>query len=152
PGLLVSPIAVDNETAKFDLILSVTDTGEEFIAGFEYNQDIFEPETITRMLGHFGVLLEGIVSQPNSRVSDLPILTESESRKLLVEWNDTRTGYPRSQSVHQLFEEQVAKTPQAPALSFMGATLSYAELNARANQLAHALKKAGVASGSLVRL
>ena len=152
PGLSVTPMLIDNETAKFDLILSVTDTGDELSAGIEYNEDIFEARTISRMLGHLRVLLEGAVAHPEHRVAELPMLTDEERNQLLVEWNDTRTEYPRGRTIPELFEEQAARTPQAVAVSFDGTRLSYAELNERANRWAHLLRRSGVRNGSPVGL
>ena len=110
----------------------------------------FDGATIERMLGHFKRLLEGMVSDPEQRVSDLPMLSESEQRQLLEEWNATDATYPQGETIHELFEAQVERTPDQVALVVGDARLSYRELNARANQLAHHLRELGVGPQVLV--
>ena len=143
-GLNLQVQEVDMGTAKFDLTLFVEDRGRELVAIFEYNTDLFKATTITRMLGHFQTLLEGIVANPNQRLSDLPLLTEVERNQLLIEWNQTRTDSSHNLCIHQLLEEQVERTPDAVAVIFGNQQLTYRELNQRANQLAHYLQKLGV--------
>ena len=115
-----------------------------------YNTDLFDAGTIERWMGHFQTLLEGIVSDPEQPISDLPLLTERERQKLLVEWNDTQTDYPRGQCIHQLIEAQVERTPDAVAVVFEDEQLTYRELDRRANQLAHHLRGLGVGPEVLV--
>jgi non-ribosomal peptide synthetase component F len=91
------------------------------------------------MIKHFGTVLEGIVADPDQSIATLPILTETERRQILIEWNDTAADYPKDKCIHQLFEEQVERTPEAIALEFEGKEITYRELNRRANQLAHYL-------------
>jgi amino acid adenylation domain-containing protein len=117
-----------------------------------YDADSFDHETIVRMLGHFQTLLEGVVADPGRRISALPILTGAEREQLLVAWNDTKTDYPKDKCIHELFEEQVERTPDAVAVVFEEEQLTYRELNARANQLAHYLQKQGVGPDMLVGL
>ena len=143
-GLNLQVQEVETGTAKFDLTLFVEDRGRELVAIFEYNTDLFKATTITRMLGHFQTLLEGIVANPNQRLSDLPLLTEVERNQLLIEWNQTRTDSSHNLCIHQLLEEQVERTPDAVAVIFGNQQLTYRELNQRANQLAHYLQKLGV--------
>ena len=150
PGLTVSSEAVENNTAKFDLTLSMTADSEGLRGVLEYNTDLFERGTIQRMLRHFQTLLEGVTADPGQRIGELPLLTEAERHQLLVEWNDTGTDYPRERCVHELFEEQVERTPEAAALVFGDQRLSYCELNSRANQLAHYLRRLGVGPDDLV--
>src|SRR5205085_154401 len=100
--------------------------------------------TITRMLVHLRRLFEAAVANPLQRIGDLPLLSAAEQYRLLVEWNSTATEYPRHRCVHELFEEQVARAPEATALVFQEETLTYRELNERANQLAHRLRVLGV--------
>ncbi|MBW4649611.1 MAG: amino acid adenylation domain-containing protein [Kastovskya adunca ATA6-11-RM4] len=152
PGLALSLVNVETLTAQFDLSLFVDITEQGLIASFEYNTDLFEAATIARMLGHFQNLLLGIVSNPNQRLSDLPLLTASERHQLLVAWNDTEAEYPADLCIHQLFEAQVERTPDAIALVFENQQLTYRELNNRANQLAHYLKQLGVKPDVLVGL
>jgi amino acid adenylation domain-containing protein len=149
PELTLKTSEVDSGTAKFDLFLSMIDTEQGLSGTLEYNTDLFNADTITRMLGHFQTLLEGIVANPEQRLSDLPLLTASERHTLLVEWNDTQIDYPK-QCIHQLFEQQVEQTADAVALIFDNQQLTYAELNNRANQLAHHLQKLGVQPDVLV--
>ena len=143
-GLEVTTVPVDSGTSKFELTLFVSECGGTLQAAVEYDTDLFEAETIRRMLGHYQALLEGIVSNPDQRLSDLPLLTDAERRQLLVEWNDTRAELPRDKCAHQLFEEQAARTPQAPAVADESEALTYRELNERAGRLAAELRDLGV--------
>ena len=102
------------------------------------------------MAGHYQMMLEGIAANPDLRLSELPLLTEAERHKLLVEWNNTGADYPRDKCIHELFEEQVEKTPDAIAVVFEDQQLTYRELNDKANQLAHYLRKQGVGPEVLV--
>ncbi len=111
---------------------------------------MFDAVTIARMAGHWQTLLEGIVADPKQRLSDLPLLTEADRQQLLVEWNDTRRAYPRDQCIHELFEGQVERTPDAVAVVFENSQLTYRELNQRANQLARHLQALGVGPEVLV--
>ena len=119
-------------------------------ASFNYDTDLFDEGTIRRMAGHYQRLLEGIVADPGQPISQLPLLTEDERHQMLVEWNDTARGYPADRCVHQLFEEQVGRTPEAVAVVFENQQLTYRELNARSNQLAHYLRDLGVGPEMLV--
>ncbi len=149
-NLTLSPIEAHSGTAKFDLTLFMVEEAERLSGAFEYNTDLFDAATITRMIGHFQTLLEGIAANPDQSISTLPILTEAERRQLLIEWNDTEAEYPRDLCAHQLIEAQVERTPDAIALKFENETLTYRELDRRANQLARYLQKRGVAPETLV--
>jgi amino acid adenylation domain-containing protein len=149
-GVTLSSLEMDSETAKFDLTLSIADGEQGLMGSLEYNTDLFETATITRMLGHFQTLLEGIVANPEQRLSDLPLLTQAERHTLLVEWNDTEVDYPKDICIHQLFEAQVERTPDAIAVVFEDKQLTYRELNRRANQLAHHLRSLGIGPEALV--
>ncbi|MCA1603334.1 MAG: condensation domain-containing protein, partial [Acidobacteria bacterium] len=142
----------ESGTAKFDLSLFVYERaeGEGLPCLLEYSTDLFNASTIERMLGHFQVLLEGIVANPNQRLCELPLLSEAERHQLLVEWNDTETEYGRDQTVAELFELQVKRTPDAIAAVYEGERLTYGELNRRANQVAHYLRGRGVRAEVLV--
>ncbi|HKR15452.1 MAG TPA: amino acid adenylation domain-containing protein, partial [Pyrinomonadaceae bacterium] len=142
-GLRLTPLGGDNGTAKFDLTLVMEETDRGLIGSIEYNTDLFDTETIQRMLGHYEYLLEGIVADPDRTVCELPLLTLPEQRQLL-EWNPTDTVYPVGHSLHTIFETQAALTPNAVALVFENERLTYGELNSRANQLAHHLRARGV--------
>ena len=101
------------------------------------------------MIGHLRTLLEGIVADPSQPYLDLPLLTEAERHQLLVEWNDTETDYPKDSCIHELFEAQAERTPEAIAVEFEGKQLTYRELNRRANQLAHYLRRIRSRSGKI---
>ncbi|MBW4666580.1 MAG: amino acid adenylation domain-containing protein [Cyanomargarita calcarea GSE-NOS-MK-12-04C] len=150
PGLTLSPLESDIGAAQFDLTLEMTETESALVGGFEYNTDLFAQSTIQRMVGHLQTLLEAIVTNPQQRLSDLPILTKPEQHQLLWEWNDTATDYPQDKCIHELFEAQVEKTPDAIAVVFENQQLTYRELNQRSNQLAHYLQKLGVKPEVLV--
>jgi amino acid adenylation domain-containing protein len=144
PDLTISPLKQVHSTAKLDLSLDLYNTPAGIVGAFEYNKDLFAPETIARTIGHFCTLLESIVENPDDRICKLFLLTESERHQILVEWNQTQTPYPQDICFHQLFERQVEKTPANIALVFEEQTLTYDELNRRSNQLAHHLQKLGV--------
>jgi amino acid adenylation domain-containing protein len=150
PDLTITSLPIDNGIAKFDLTLYIEDTKEELIGFLEYSSDLFHGDTIKRMLANFQTLLTGIVDNPNTNISHLPLLTEAETNKLLFEWNNTQKDYPLDMCLHQLFEEQVTKTPDTVAVVFEDKHLTYAELNDRANQLAHYLQQLGVGKDILV--
>ncbi|MCV3214074.1 amino acid adenylation domain-containing protein, partial [Plectonema radiosum NIES-515] len=149
-GWTVSYADIQTDTAKFDLTLALDSRSEGIIGNIEYNTDLFEAATISRMIGHFKTLLAGIVANPQARVSELPLLTEAERYQLLVEWNNTTKEYPKDRCIHQLFEEQVTLTPDAIAVVFEGEQLTYKELNQRANRIAHHLQSLGVRPEVLV--
>ncbi|WP_223210642.1 non-ribosomal peptide synthetase, partial [Microcystis aeruginosa] len=154
PDLKAQYLAVENQRIKFDLSLVLEEIETEkgsYLEGFwEYDSDLFTAERITRMVGHFQTLLKGIVANPQQTIGELPLLTESEKQQLLVEWNQTQTSYPDHYCIHQLFEEQVKRTPEAVAVVYSEQQLTYNELNCRANQLAHYLQSLGVKPEQLV--
>ena len=150
PGLRVEPIELGAKRSPFDLSLFLRERDGRFIGYFEYSTDLFERETIARMAAHFERLLEGIVTDPDQPISKLPILTEAERQQILVEWNNTEAEYPTDKCIHELFEEQVERTPEAIALEFEGEEIAYRELNRRANQLAHYLTRLGIGPERLV--
>jgi len=145
-------LKVNTGTAQFDLALELSETPQGLEGKVGYATDLFEAATITRLIGHFQTLLEGIVADPEARLSELPLLTEPERRQLLVEWNEIQAGYPKDKCIHQLFEEQVARTPDAIALVFEDQQMSYRDLNQRANQLAHYLQVQDVQAQTLVAI
>ncbi|MGH7825286.1 MAG: non-ribosomal peptide synthetase [Candidatus Binatia bacterium] len=144
PGLTVTPIRLQAGTAKFDLFLSMVEGVDSLRGSLEYNTDLFDGGTISRMLGHYQTLLEGIATGPDQPISDLRMLTEAEKEELLVRWNETQTDYAKDQCIQQLFEEQANQTPEAVAVIFGARQSTYRELNRRANQIAHYLRKLGV--------
>jgi amino acid adenylation domain-containing protein len=144
PELEMRRVETEAASAKFDLMLGVRDKAEEPMLIFEYCTDLFRHSTIERMMRHFETMLEGIVADPSRRLSELPLLTAPEQFQLLEEWNRTGREYRREQCLHQLFEEQAARTPERVAVVCEDQKLSYRELNGRANQLAHRLRSLGV--------
>ena len=152
-GLTIRPLEIELAVAKFDLTLNATMSKEGgLIFSFEYAKDLFEAATIERMAKHFEILLEGIIAQPEQAISKLPLLSELERKTLLVDWNQTQVEYPQNKTIHQLFEEQVERTPDNVALIFEGKQLSYKELNEKANQLAWYLRELGVVADTLVAI
>ena len=150
PGLELRGMDVHNGTAKFDLGLFTVEKPDGLHCSVEYSTDLFERGTIQRFVSHFRVLLEAIIEDPGRRVTELPILTEAERKQLVETWNATTHAYPRERSLHQFIEDQVERAPDAPALRFESQELTYRELNARANQLAHRLRTMGVGPDKLV--
>jgi amino acid adenylation domain-containing protein len=143
-GLTIEPLKAETGTSKFDLTLEMGEAGNSIIGSAQYNTDLFETQTIERLLSNFQTLLEGIVANPDEPVSTLPLLAQAERDRLLREWNKTRADYPRESCLHQLFEEQAMRTPHAPAVIFEDEHWTYGELNRRANRLAHYLRTLGV--------
>jgi amino acid adenylation domain-containing protein len=143
-GLRLSVPYIENTTAKFDLTFLAIDTEAGINCSLEYNTDLFDAATITRMLDHLQRLFEAAVANPLQRVGDLPLLSVAEQHQLLAEWNSTATEYPRHRCVHELFEDQAVQSAEATALVFEKETLTYRQLNERANQLAHHLRRLGV--------
>src|SRR5205085_5481242 len=151
PGLEVEWLEFENETSKLDLTLSVQD-GDRIRGAFQYAADLFDPASIEALRDRYERLLESVVAAPEARASELALLGEAERRRLLVEWNDTAAEFPRELCLHELFERQAQAEPQARALVAGAEQLTYAQLNARANRLAHHLRAAGVGQETLVGL
>jgi amino acid adenylation domain-containing protein len=148
--LEMSHIHIDRQGSPVDITMFLIERDDKIRCSIEYKTDLYKQSTIERMLGHFQCLLESIVTDPERRIGELAMLAESERKRLLVEWNDTAVEYPRDKCIHQLFEEQAARTPEAIAVIFEEQVFSYQELNRRANQLAHHLQKIGVGPETLV--
>jgi amino acid adenylation domain-containing protein len=154
PGLTVRMPSIDNKTTRGDLLLAFSEVRDGGLSGFfEYNTDLFDAGTIERMSGHFVNLLSAAMEEPDTATDVLPILSPDERRQIVEAWNDTARKVPAG-AVHQLFEREAARNPQAAALVFDGdgESLTYADLNARANRLAHRLRAVGVGPESLVGL
>ena len=153
PGLELRPFAsISHRAAKFDLTLSLQDAGKNIYGGLEYATSLFKAATIERYLGYFRTLLEAMVADASQQIDRLPMLSAQERHQLLYGWNDTAAEYPGEKCIHTLFEEQVARTPDATALVFEEQELSYEELNQRANQLAHTLRDLGIRPDDRVAL
>lgn len=149
-GLTITPEYIDAGTAMFDLSLYMWEMENRFEGFLEYDSDMFDAATIERMVMHFEVLLGSVVSGPETNISELPILTETERHQILVDWNQTDVDYPKGQCYQQLFAEQAQRTPDATAIICGDAKLSYKELNSRANQVGHYLRRLGAGPGNVV--
>ncbi len=171
PGISCNLLEPEQLAARFDLSLMLVEMENGLLTIAEYNTDLFDEATITRLLSHWRVLLEAIVRDPGRPIETLPLLTESEMHRLLVEWNNTARNIPHDLCLHQLIEQQVEQTPDAIAVIFERAgavgmrtrasptpqapthnphVLTYGELNAQANQLAHCLREIGIGPDKLV--
>ena len=144
PGLSLQPLPLDRGAAQFDLTLMITESGETLEGVFEYNTDLFDPETIARMADSFLRLLEHAVARPETPLSRLPVMSDAERQHLLVELNDTAAEYPRTACVHELIEAQAARTPDGVAAICDGRQLTYRDLDGWANKLAKDLLDRGV--------
>ncbi|HEV2757814.1 MAG TPA: amino acid adenylation domain-containing protein, partial [Actinomycetota bacterium] len=131
--------ALDATTAKFDLTLSMVEDGDAAAGAVEYDCDLFERDTVERMVNHLTNLLAAVAADPSRRLSELDLLSEPERRHLVAELNDTAADYPAGRCVHELFEAQVRESPDAVAISFGDVQLTYAEVNSAANRLARHL-------------
>jgi amino acid adenylation domain-containing protein len=149
-NIALTPLEIGNFTAKLDLILSLRETETGLQGRWDYNTDLFDGATIERMMGNFETLLEGIVAHPDRNIGELPLLTLRERHQLLVEWNNTSREYPLNKCIHQLFEEQVERTPDRIAAIFKNRKLTYREVNQKSNQLAYCLQEKGVGKGKYV--
>ncbi|MEG4028409.1 MULTISPECIES: amino acid adenylation domain-containing protein [unclassified Microcoleus] len=144
PGVTLSSLEIERNTARFDLALDLEEGLEGINATLEYSQDLFDASTARRIAGHFLTLLESIAANPEQRLSNLQILTKPEQQQLLCEWNKTQLEIPKNQCVHELFEAQAELTPDAIAVVFQNEYLTYRELNKKANNLASYLQEIGV--------
>jgi amino acid adenylation domain-containing protein len=149
-GLTPRPLDVEHRVARFDLTLGFVDGEDGFSGGMEYSTALFEADTVDRLLGHLRMLLEGVVAEPGRSVFALPLLGEAEQRRLLVEWNDTGAGGPVDSCLHSLVERQAQATPDAVAVIAGEVSLTYRELDQRANRLASRLR--GLSVGPEVRV
>ncbi|BAY99674.1 amino acid adenylation domain-containing protein [Tolypothrix tenuis PCC 7101] len=148
-GLEVEFFSNPRSFENFEIFINATELRGQLTLECQYNTNLFDADTIRRRMAEFETLLQGIVVNPNQTIAKLPILPAVE-QQLLATWNQTQTNYPQDKSIHQLFEEQVARTPDAVALVFPGQQLTYQELNTRANQLAQYLQTLGVGADVLV--
>jgi len=151
-NLTVKRVPVESHTAKFDLTLLMTETANGLSGWIEYSADLFEGSTIERLQQHFENLLTSITLNPDSRIAALPLMSAREQQQVLIDWNTTKTSYPREQCIQQLFEEQARRQPDSVAIVFDDREMTYGELNRRANQLAHYLRQHGVGPEVIVGL
>ncbi|MBN1481964.1 amino acid adenylation domain-containing protein [candidate division KSB1 bacterium] len=150
PGLSMAPVDSENKTAKFDLSLQAAESPDGISLEFEYNTDLFKPETIERMLQHIELLLQNMLMEPDQRVDDIKIIPENEEYRLLHEWNANDIEFPTDKCAHEVFEAHVLTHPDAVAAIYNEQQLTYSELNARANQLARHLRGQGIEPDQLV--
>ena len=148
-GTSLRPFEFDIGTSRYDLTFELWERPEGLRVYVEYNTDLFEEATVRRMFGHYTTLLDAVLVHPECRISGLPLLDEAERRQLLGEWNATQAPFPET-GIHQLFETQAIRTPEAVAVTCEDAEIRYGELNRRANQLARHLKTLGVSPETLV--
>ncbi|WP_072620080.1 non-ribosomal peptide synthetase [Spirulina major] len=152
----IQQFMLDNGSSKFDISFLLEERSQgitsKIVGKIEYKTDLFDRATIERLLGHFLNLLAGIVSDPDQAIAQLPLLTTAERQQVLVDWNDTHADYPLETRLHELFEQQVERRPDAIAVVCGSHQLTYRQLNNRANQLAHYLQKQGVKPNTLVGL
>lgn len=151
-GLTLKPFALPQQEAQVDVTLEMIETGGTLTAVLKYNTDLFDAGTIARMAGHFRTLLAGVAADPARPLAALPLLPSTERQQALVDWNATAAACPRGRCVHQLFEEQAGRTPNAIAVVCEDDRLTYAELDQRANRLARHLQTLGVGPETLVGL
>ncbi|WP_369981521.1 amino acid adenylation domain-containing protein [Xanthomonas bundabergensis] len=144
PDLTLATVETVQQTAQFDLALSLADSADGLVGGAIYATDLFDGSTIERMLGHWVTLLEAMVADDAQPVTRLPLLTAAEREQVVAGFNATRAPYPQEALVHALFEAHAARQPHAIALECEGTGLSYGELNRRANLIAHRLIELGV--------
>ncbi|QSX79619.1 non-ribosomal peptide synthetase [Agrilutibacter solisilvae] len=152
PGLAMSAIESPGVSAKFDLSLTMTDTGEDLVGGLVYATDLFDHASVQRMLGHWLALLQGMVDDDTRAVARLPLLSVAERGQLLADFNATHLDVPHDALIHARFEAQAARTPEAIAVEYAGQRVSYCELNRRANRVAHRLIALGVKPDDRVAL
>ena len=145
-GLVMKSVEVESTTAKYDLDLTLWESGDEVTGWLEYSTELFDHETAARMVARFQRFVEQLVRHPDVPVGEIELLDECERRQVLVECNETATEFPVEQPVHELFAAQAARTPDAVAVADARRQVSYRELNRRANQLAHYLRARGVAA------
>jgi amino acid adenylation domain-containing protein len=151
-GLTLTPLEFEGRLAKFDLTLMMMPTKQGLVGALEYNTDLFDDASITRLLAHFETLLAAIVADPEQRLSELPVLLAAESRQVFAQWNNTKIAHPSEKCFHQLFETQVERTPDATAVTFAGQEVSYQELNSRSNRMARFLVEQGIGADDVVAL
>jgi|GEM_PF-597043 len=152
PGLVLKPQEVEAGTMRFDLSLSILEMEDGLGGRLEYDTNLFEPATASRLVQQFQTLISGVVLNPDQRISQLPLLTGVERHQLLVEWQDTYVELDEDLLFLDLFEQQVESAGDRVALLFEELQLTYSELNRRSNQLARHLRQLGIGPGSLVAL
>ncbi|WP_035338755.1 AMP-binding protein, partial [Dickeya sp. DW 0440] len=143
-GLTLTPLTPDSDTAQFDLSLDITESNTGLSGQLNYATALFEAHTIRRFLTYWQTLLRAMVADSARPVAQIALLADTERRQVLYDFNETETRFPADSCIHELFEQQAARQPDAIAVVFDGQSISYGELNRRANQLAHWLIEQGV--------
>ncbi|MCP4150899.1 MAG: AMP-binding protein, partial [bacterium] len=176
PGLNLKPREFENRTSKFDLTFQGEEKGDHLLCTLEYASKLFKEDTIERFIAYYRKIISKVTANPSITVAEIDILSETEREQVLVEFNDTGTDYPGDKTIHELFEEQVVKTPDRIAVASTGAKpfheetsqrnpggpgtttgqsftqLTYRELNINANRLAGSLSKKGISHGSIIAI
>ncbi|XYI02620.1 non-ribosomal peptide synthase/polyketide synthase [Sorangium sp. So ce1128] len=150
--LAIESVALPERVSQFDLTLMMVESDGALHASLQYNTDLFDAATMGRMAGHFQALLAGIVAAPERSIRKLPLLSDEERRRALEAWNATEADYPRDACLHDLFEQQAARSPDAVAVIYQDRQMSYRELNRRANQLGRELRRRGARPNTLVAI
>ncbi|NTW04245.1 MAG: AMP-binding protein, partial [Oscillochloris sp.] len=152
PGLTITSLNVDSGASSFDMTLSMSEDAGTLRGSLEYNTDLFDATTIQRLVGHFTTLLMAAVADPDQPVGQLPLLTATERELVLHTWNQTNTAFPSQVCIHEQIARWAREQPNHPALRSGGTSVTYAEFDTRANQLAHALRRHGVGPDTLVAI
>ncbi|MFZ6028533.1 MAG: amino acid adenylation domain-containing protein [Chloroflexota bacterium] len=152
PGLTISPLDVDLQWTEFDLSLLVREDSNGLRGVFEYDPQLFDADTIDRLIGHYQTLFAGAVQALDTPITALPLLTKAEFHQIFTKWNATQTEKLPQARLHELFEAQARLTPEAQAIVFENQCLTYAQVDTRANRLAHALQRSGIGPGSVVAI
>ncbi len=152
PKLTLNSLLIDGKASRFDLTLFLEEDNNDLNIIAEYSTDLFDEETIRRLLGHYQTILESVVANPELSLATIPLLAPEERKQLISDWNNTETPFPSDRCIHHLIEEQVQRTPSAIAVISAGHALTYQDFNSRANQLAHHLHHLGVQPGMRVGL
>ncbi len=151
-GLALSGMQFEHTSSKYDITFFVRETPQGLSGSVEYSTELFNEQTISRMMSQFNMLLEAVIAHPGQNISLFPLMTRAEENQLLIEFNNTESLYPEDKTIIDLFEEQVSKAPDAIALIFGDASITYHQLNERANQLGYYLKNKGVSKNASVVL
>ncbi|MHA6534822.1 AMP-binding protein, partial [Paenibacillus sp. BAC0078] len=149
-GLTIRPYPQEYRVAKFDLTIAVVEQEGRLYFDWEYSTALFKKETVERMGKHLAAIVEQIAETPDMRLEEIELAGEEEKRQLLETFNDTKAEYPKDKTIYALFEEQAERMPEAEAVVFKSERMTYGELNAKANQLAHELRLRGVGSEWIV--
>jgi amino acid adenylation domain-containing protein len=146
----IASVTAPKSYSNFELAINLVDSGSDIVVECDYNSDLFDGPTLRRWLSHYETVLRAIVARPDSPVGALPVLNEADKRTILDEWNDTNVAFPDEKRLHRLFEAQVSRSPDAQAVVDGTERVSYQDLNARANRLAHRLRRSGIGPGVTV--